>query len=220
MKKTTKKQKILIILILIIIIAGISVIATMGFNFDLRYKNTQKVELYLEKEFEISDIKQITDEVMNNQPVIIQKVEVYEDSVSIISTQITDEQKENLITKINEKYGTELTSDGTTVVSIPHTKGRELIKPYITPFAISTIIVLAYIAIRYYKLNSSKVVLKSVIYLALTQVVLINLIAITRIPVGRLTIPMVIIVYMLTLVGLTSKFENELEKKKIENQKN
>lgn len=36
--------------------------------------------------------------------------------------------------------------------------------------------------------------------------------AITRIPVGRLTIPMVIIVYMLTLIGITDNFEKKMLK--------
>ena len=105
------------------------------------------------KEFEISDIKQITNEVMPNQPVIIQKVEVYEDTVSIISKDITDEQKSNLINKINEKYGTELSADSTQILTVPHTRGRDIIKPYIAPFLIATIIILIYMAIRYYKLG-------------------------------------------------------------------
>lgn len=219
MKNITKKQKIAILLILIVIIAGIAVTCTMGFNFDLRYQATQRVEFYLEKTFEISDIKQITDEVMQGQPVIIQKVEVYEDSVSITSTQITDEQKENLITKINEKYGTSLTSDGTTTLTVPHTRGRDLIKPYAVPFVIATIIILAYMAIRYHKLNSSNVVLKTVVILGVAEAVLMSVVAITRIPVGRLTMPLMVAVYMLTLVGLTGKFENNLEKKKLEEDK-
>ena len=61
MKKMTKKQKILIAIIALIIIAGIIITATIGLNFDLRYQESKKVELYLEKDFEISDIKAITD---------------------------------------------------------------------------------------------------------------------------------------------------------------
>ena len=45
------------------------------------------------------------------------------------------------------------------------------------------------------------------------------MIAITRIPIGRLTIPMVILVYLLTLFGITTKFEKDLSKKKLEENK-
>ena len=57
-------------------------------KFDLKYEKSQKIELNLQKEFEISDIKTITDEVLKGQDVIIQKVELYEDMVSIISNQM------------------------------------------------------------------------------------------------------------------------------------
>ena len=77
MKNLTTKNKILIIILILVIIAGIIVTANIGLNFDLRYEKTQKIELNLEKEFEISDIKSITDEILQNQKVIIQKVELY-----------------------------------------------------------------------------------------------------------------------------------------------
>ena len=89
MKKITTKQKIILSIIALIIIAGIAITTTIGLNYDLRFQEAKKVELYLEKDFEISDIRNITNEVIPNQSVIIQKVEVYEDSVSIISKEIT-----------------------------------------------------------------------------------------------------------------------------------
>ena len=219
MKQFIKSKQLKIILITLVIIAGIVMIAVKGFNFDLKYQDTQRVELYLKTEFNISDIKQITNEVFGNQKVMIQKVEVFEDSVSITTTSISDEQKNNLITKVNEKYGTELTAEDTTVEDIGHTRGRDIIKPYIVPFAIAVIIVLIYLGIRYYKLNVVKVIAKSIGIMVLAQVLLFSVIAITRIPIGRLTIPMVILVYLLTLFGITTKFEKDLSKKKLEENK-
>ena len=89
MKKITNKQKILIAIIALIIIVGAVIIATIGLNFDFRLQESKKIELYLETEFEIKDIKDITNEVFGNEPVMIQKVEVYEDSVSITAKEIT-----------------------------------------------------------------------------------------------------------------------------------
>ena len=219
MKQFIKSKQLKIILIALVIIAGIVMIAVKGFNFDLKYQDTQRVELYLRTEFNISDIKQITDEVFGNQKVMIQKVEVFEDSVSITTTSISEEQKSNLITKINEKYGTELTAEDTTVEDIGHTRGRDIIRPYIIPFVIAIIIVLVYLGIRYYKLNIAKVIVKSIGIMALAQILLFSVIAITRIPIGRLTIPMVILVYILNLFGITNKFEKDLAKKKLDESK-
>ena len=210
MKENSNKTKVLILLIVAIIVVGIVVTLTIGFNFDLRYKDSKKIEIYLNKEFTVQDIKQITDEVMPNENVIIQKVEVFEDTVSIIAKDITDEQKDNIITKINEKYQTDLATDQTEIVSIPNTRGRDILKPYMVPFAIATVIILLYIAIRYYKLGAFKAVLKSIIIITVTQAVLFSLMAITRIPIGRLTTPIMLVVYMLTIMGITTNFERKM----------
>lgn len=219
MKKMTKKQKVVSIIIAVIIIAGAIVTGIMGLNYDLRYQETKKIELYISKDFEISDIKAITDEVMGKSPVIIRKVEVYEDSVSITAKDITDEQKQSIIEKINEKYETELSADSTQIQTIPHTRGRDIAKPYIAPFVIATVIILLYMAVRYRKIGIGKTLLKTILISVVAQATLLSVIAITRIPVGRLTIPMIVAVYMLTLVGLTTNFENKLEIKKEEENK-
>lgn len=219
MKKMTKKQKILSVIIAVIIIAGAIVTGVKGLNYDLRYQETKNIELYIAKDFEIADIKAITDEVMGKNPVIIRKVEVYEDSVSITAKEITDEQKQSIIDKINEKYQTELSADSTQIQTIPHTRGRDIVKPYITPFIISTAIILVYMAIRYRKIGVLRTLLKTIATSVIAQAVLLSIIAITRIPVGRLTIPMIVTVYMLTLVGLTTNFEKKLEMKKEEENK-
>lgn len=206
-------NKILILIIAIILIAGVAIAVIKGFNFDLKYEEEKKVELYLQKQFEISDIKKITDEVIPNQKVLIQKVEVFEDTVSIITPNITDEQKSNLINKINEKYGTELSADSTQILTVPHTRGRDIIKPYIAPFLIATIIILIYMAIRYYKLGIINTILKTIFTLILVQAVVLSVTAITRIPFGRLTIPIIIMAYILTLICLTTKFEKKIVEK-------
>lgn len=216
MKEIIEKNKVLISIIAIIVVVGIIMTAVMGFNFDLKYQQAKKVELHINKEFAISDIKEITNEVLENNGVIIQKVEMFEDTASIIAKDITDEQKSNLITKINEKYGTELSAEETEIVTIPHTRGRDIVKPYIIPFLISTVIIIVYMAIRYYKLNFIKVVLETIGVLVVAQILLFSVMAITRIPIGRLTIPLMILVYVLSLLGITNKCEKDLATKKAE----
>ena len=213
-QKMTKKTKIIIAIIAVVIIVGIIITLTVGLNFDLRYQESKSIQLYLETDFDISDIKQITDEVMPGEKVIIQKVEVYEDTVNITAKDITDEQKQSLIDKANEKYGTELSADSIAVVNIPNTRGRDIIKPYILPFAIATLIILLYMAIRYRKLGVIKALVKTVVVSVVAQATLLSVMAITRIPIGIVTIPLVITVYLLTLIGLTTYFEQQLARNK------
>ena len=216
MKNVSKKTKILSFFIAIIILAGIVVTLTIGLNFDLRYQEAKRIQLNIGTTFEIGDIRQITDEVLPNQSVVIQKVEVYEDTVSILAKDITEEQKTNIINKINEKYAKELSADSIEIKTIPHTRGRDIIRPYILPFILATILILVYMAVRYYRLGVGKVIAKTAFLSVLTQAVLLSVMAITRIPIGRLTIPMVLIVYVLTLVGITFHLEKKLTDKKQE----
>lgn len=215
--KENKTRNIIILISIIVIIVGIVITAIFRFNFELIYKDSKKIELYLNKEFETSDIKQITKEVLNNKKVIIQKVEVFEDSVSIIAEDFSDEEKSNLVTKINEKYGTDLKSDNIKIVSIPHTRGRDIVKPYLLPFLISTLIIIVNMAIRYLKINSIKAIVKVIVSLILAQGVFFSLISITRLPISRFTMPISTVVYILTLLFVTNNLEKQLELNKEDN---
>ena len=221
MEKIKKNKKIIIgILIAIILIAGIAITLTIGLNFDLNYQETKQIQLNLGTEFNKNDIKEITDEVFSGQKVMIQTVEVFKDAVSIRTTNITDEQKQSLIDKINEKYeSAEIEADSVEIETIPHTRGRDIVKPYIAPFALATFIILVYKAFRYKKIGSTKTILKTLGMVILMQAILLSIIAIARIPIGRVTIPLVLGVYLLTLIGLTTSFEKQLKTKVSEEEK-
>lgn len=221
MEKIKKNKKIIIgILIAIILIAGIAITLTIGLNFDLNYQETKQIQLNLGTEFDKNDIKGITDEVFSGQKVMIQTVEVFKDAVSIRTTDITDEQKQSLIDKINEKYeSAEIEADSVEIETIPHTRGRDIVKPYIAPFALATFIILVYMAFRYKKIGSTKTILKTLGMVILMQAILLSIIAIARIPIGRVTIPLVLGVYLLTLIGLTTSFEKQLKTKVSEEEK-
>lgn len=214
-----KSKKILIAMIVIILIVGATVLLTKGLAFDLIYANSKKVEINLGKQFEKKDIRIITDEVFGKQPVQIQEIEVYKDAISIMTTEITNEQKTQLITKINEKYGTEISANDITIEEYSHIRGRNFIKPYITPFVIATVIILIYLAIRYYKLNSLKVLIQTIGIIILSQLVLLGIMVITRMPIGTFTIPTILFVYMLSTYVCITKFESDLQKLVVNNNK-
>ena len=129
---------------------------------------------------------------------------------------ITEEQKNNIISKMNEKYGTELKAEEVTIEENTHFRGREILKPYLTPFIITAVIVLAYLAIRYYKLNSLKVIAKAIGIMALAQIILFAIITVTRMPIDVVTMPIVLTLYAISTYVCTTKFDKELEKKKQE----
>lgn len=209
MNKLTKKQKIGMLIIAIVIVIGAVVALTVGFNFELKAQNTKKIELYIQQEPQIADIEKIAKDVIGKKA-IAQKIEVYGDTVAIMAEDITEEQKQAIIEKVNEKYQLEIQADSTKIDTMPHLRLRDIVRPYIVPFIIATLIILVYMAIRYKSLGITKTVVKTAIITVLVQVILFSIIAITRIPVGRLTIPMVITAYLATMLLITNKLENNL----------
>ena len=216
MEKLAKKNKLIILILAVIIIAGIVVAATIGFNFELGMQKNNKVQFYIQKDFEISDIKNITNEVFGNEQVVIQKVEVFEDTVMITAKEINEEQVKSLVEKLNEKYELELNADSVEIEKIPNMKLMDLLRPYIFGFCLASIIILVYMILRYKKLGISKVLIETILTIVIPQAVLFSVIAITRIPVGRLTIPMVIIIYLTSLFIYTGNKEKQLAKIKEE----
>lgn len=214
-----KSTKILVILIAVILVVGSIMLFAKGLAFELKYQDNKKIEISIGKEFNEDDIREITSEVFGNQQVIIQAIEVYKDAVSITTTQITDEQKASIVTKINEKYGTEVSAENVNIENIAHVRGRDIIKPYVVPFVAVTAIILAYIVIRYNKLNSLEVLTQSIGIIVLAQLVLLGIMAITRMPVGKFTIPTILLVYMFSTYICTAKFEEDLEKIEVKENK-
>ena len=84
-----------------------------GFSVDTMYTDNIRLYVYIQKEFENNDVKQIAKEVFGTDEIVVQKVEVYKDMAVITIKQkdvnnINAELKdlvEQLNTKINEKYG-------------------------------------------------------------------------------------------------------------------
>lgn len=225
-KKTSMKFKILYILIAIIIIAGIVVGCTAKFKFSLAYDDSNRIEVYIGKDYTKSDVESIAKEVFGTNDVLIQKIEFFNDSVAITVRESNDEQLNNLATKINEKYETSLTKDDLTVVEIPHYRGRDLMANYVWPIAISAILIILYELIRFRKIGVLKVVVKLIIWPIVIEALYLSVLAIARIPISYYTLPLGIILAVLTLTVITYKNEKRLveynrkKNKGIEEEKN
>lgn len=212
------KKKILIAVMTCIIIVGFAMIGFVGLNFDINYTANKEIDIYLGTQFEISDIRGLVKEVIGNEATVIQKVELYEEIVSIKVKEISDEQIEQLLTKINEKYNLEIKKDDITITNNPNLRGRELVKPYILPIAISVVLVLVYAGIKFYRVNSIEVISKLIGLNIIAQLFYVSVLAITRLPVNRLTIPVSIAIYIATTLAVTINFENkEIVKEKKKN---
>ncbi|MBR1802949.1 MAG: hypothetical protein IJ777_03150 [Clostridia bacterium] len=207
------KKIIYAILICIILVGGI-MIGSKGFNVDAVYSKSIKMELYLGKEFDNQEVKQIVQEVFGTSSVLIQKVELFEDMVAITirekDIENLDEKLESLNTKINEKYELQNKVEEITVVHQPKVRLSSIVKPYILPCSISGVIILAYSMIRFRNLGVWKIVAKYVINTAMIEATYFSLIAITRVPFNRLILPIGLVIYVATITAVTIAQEKKL----------
>lgn len=208
MKQLTEKNKktCLIAITTLIIVVGIIVTIVMGFNKELKYSETQSVDVYIEQEFDMDKVKSITNEVLGNNN-IVETVEMYEDMVTIRAKTITEEQKNDIVTKLKENYEFEQTAEDTTIEKIPSTKIIDMYRKYIVPFSISGILVLAYILIMYYKSGIVKVLVETILIPVVAELLLLSVIAITRIPLGRFTPILVIAMYIASVIYIVKRNE-------------
>ena len=192
-------KRVVSILLICLLIAGIIVIAVKGFNVGLKYSENTQIAINIGKTFEINDIKQITSEVFKGQRVIIQRVELYEDMVQITVKEASEGQINELNTKINEKYELENSIDDVEVVQNANIRLRTLIKPYILPISILSIVTILYAVIVYRKQGILYVLYTTAMAIVAPQAILSSLYAVTRIPINRLTSIIAVVVYIASI---------------------
>ena len=203
-----KNIKIIAISIMtLVILAGIVITGIYGFNKELKYSKSQSIDVYIEQEVDLSKIKEIVNENLNNSNNMVQTVEIYKDLVTIRAKEITEEQKNNIVNKIKENYEFSQTAENTTINTVPETKLIDMYKKYIVPFSISGILVLVYMAIRYYKKGILKVLGRTIMFPIFGELFLLSIIAITRIPVGRFTPVLIIAMYVASILMVIKQNE-------------
>lgn len=214
--KKTKITKVAYLLAIIIIIVGIVATYVWKTNFSLEYAEHTRIDMYIGKNYNLQDIEQITKEVFKDKQVSYQEIETFHDSLAITVSEVTDEELASLKEKIKTKYEIEEIDSSIVTTTVPHYRIRDIIKPYIVPMIITTLIILAYIGIRYLNLGIFKVIFKLLLNLILSEAVLISIIEIARIPVGIYTIPVGILLYIFVTILTVVGYENEERKKKQE----
>lgn len=198
------KKNLYIILICVVAISTIIVIFK-GFNVGLKYSENTTITINLKNDYNISDIRKITNEVFQKEKVIIQKVEFFKETVKITVKSVNDEQLENLNSKLNEKYGIENELSDIVVKENANTRLRTIVSPYIMPYCLSAALIFVYELIRFRKQEIKSLICKSISPIILTQIILACIYAICRIPVNEYTMIISLILYVISeIVTLTN----------------
>ena len=208
MKKT---DAIILAIIMLIIIIGIILTCTIGFKKQLRFSDSQKIDIYVGEEIDINKIKDIANEVIGNKN-MVQIIEIYGDMVTIRANSITEEQKNTIVNKTKELYEFEQTAENTNVENIPATRIRDILKQYVLPLTIAGAIILGYMLITYHKKGLVKVMLNTILIPIILELLLFSILVITRIPVGIYTPSLILLVLVLAITYVVCRIQKLPEK--------
>ncbi len=209
-----KKMISLLTVILIIIVAGIIMLFVKGMNYSLLYGENTAVELYLSTDFNFSDVKNIITEVFGTNTKI-RNINDLDYDILIITKSVQDDQLNNLVSKINEKYNLELSAEDLIVSNNAKIELIDLINPYIFPVCLAALLIFAYFLIKYRKLGIVKVVLLTIIPVIVAQLLYLSIYAIVRLPINQYTMPISMFIYLITIMAIGEKFERESIKEQI-----
>ena len=210
MDTNKNSKKIVILGLILLILAGLIVVALKGFHVSLMFGKHETIELKVGKEVSISQIEEICDAVFQDKKYVAKELEVFGDSLQINVESITDEEKANLITKVNEKFETQKKVEDLNVHSVSNKRIRDVVKPYIMPMLLIMAIVYVYSLIRFRNIQSLPLVLDSILKMILAEAILVSLIAIVRIPVDDFVIFLLMVVVIAKLVSFVNRSERKL----------
>lgn len=208
MKQLTAKQKVICIVIIAIILAGISVICTTGFNLSLMYSNHKRIDVYIGKNFSLRDIKILADETFEGNKVL-QTAEILDDYASVTVKDASEEQINNFKAKVAEKYNISEDLQSIKTTEVPSVNVIDVMKPYIFPITLTTVISTIYLAIRFREKNALKVCVKVISSLIIIEAIYFSIIAIVRIPFSDLIMPIGLLIYIVSLMCLVIKFKKD-----------
>lgn len=200
----SKKSKIISIILIIIFIIAIVLTGIRGLNVDLNYSEGVSILFNLNQQFNTKDVESIAREVWPDGQIIVQKVEVYDETALIKVSSVNDEQITNLVNKINEKYGLELAQSDISVQYNSNVQIRDIVRPYIVPMIITTALIVVYYSIRF---RGVKEILDLLIKLIFAEGILYSIYAIARLPIDVLTMPIGMLVFAGVTIYVTIKHE-------------
>ena len=202
-------KNIISVLIIIMIIFGIFMAVTKGINTGILYTEREQIGIFINSQFDITDIRKIAKDVFKDEDYILQKATIFEDTVIIQNEEITNEEKEQIVIKLNEKYGLDIKNEDITVEKIDARSLKEDLGKYILPSCISLILVIVYFAFRFKKLGCVRTNVRFVTTIIFAELLYLSILSISQIEIGRLLAPVAFMIYILCTIVATAIFEKE-----------
>ena len=203
-------NKILVILVAILLVIGIFLMVTKGFNYSIEYEEVTELKFMLGEVLDMDEVEGIVKEAFNDKELRIQKIDYFNDSVNISVVEPTDEEIQSLIDKFNSRYNQNNTMDSISIVKTANTPLYEIAKPYIFPSILVLILAAIYMGIRFRKQGILKVTLLPIIMTVVVEALYLSILAILQIPISIWTMPIALVLLLITLTVYAYRFETNM----------
>ena len=202
-------KRLLICFFAIVIIAIGAVVAnTQGFNKGFEYGECTRILVYMNSVSNLNDIKQIVDDVVETKYDVAYTDE-FSDTVSIRIQDISEEKIDELKNKLIEKYNFKDDDEFMVVLNTPSVRTYDLIKEYFLPVGLSFVLVLVYLFFANRKLGAVEALFIPAVSIVIINALYVSVIAICRISINSITVPFGVIVYIVSLLGITMYLNNK-----------
>lgn len=206
MKKYLNKKNIILTILILIILTGVVMLFLKGFNKGVEYKAGTRIEVYIPNGYEKQDILNIANESFETNLISFSKVEKLNQIAGIKLSKYSEEELSTFKAKIAERYEMEEESIELYEISIPETRIRTIMTPYLLPVLLTTILSLVFVGIKNYKAKGKFAKLLNIISkLVITLGVYFSIILIFRIPFVIYTMPIALLIYIITLLIVVDK---------------
>lgn len=201
MKKHNKIKLIILIICILTIIAGAITLFLKGFEKSLEYKEGTRIEVYIPKGYEKQDVINIAKECFETDKILFSEIEKLNQVAGIKITNYSEEQLENYINKISEKYQIDKEKLEHHEILVPETKISTIIFPYLLPILFTTCLILIYITIKHFKATDEiKVPMGILKMLVITLGIYFSLIVLFRLQFCIYTMPLALAIYIVSII--------------------
>lgn len=183
------RNKIIYGLAALVIVLGLIMYFVQGINLGNIYGENTKMSLYLEKGINLDEVKTMVNESFTEKEAIYQDVEYFGEMVLITLPTVSDEEIDNFIAKINEKYELEYDKEDLDITTMPSVNFVEVVKPYVLPVLLTLGLSIVYLAIRYRKLGAAKVIVALIGTVIVIEAIIVSVYIITGLPIDISIIP-------------------------------
>lgn len=205
------KKIIILAISLVIIVVGIVMALTLKFNLSLDYGKYTCLNVYMNQESNLDDVRQIVEENYNGQ-YSVEYTDEFNDTITIKLKDATDDEITQIKDKLTEKYEFEDETDNIIQINVPSIKIYDLIKDYIMPVLLSFVIIIVYFGIIYRKLGIYTAVIEPIITVIIAGALYVSILAICRIPINEYIVPIGIFIYIISVLGNTICLSNKKNK--------